>query len=367
MKAVKIAYHQSHHLFVIIILLSIASSIRGQRITVKTSDLTESDLESKERTAELFQDWMEKHRKVYSNTKEMLIRYENFKVSIKYVIEENMKRKRPTDQVLGLTGFSDMTHEEFKQKYASGIKGPPPSTKNHKSDISINTPSCNPPPYWNWTAEGAVTHVKDQSYCGSCWAFSSTGALEGMNKIVTGKLVNVSEQQLVDCVEVNFGCGGGWMHQAFIWVKDNKGIVSEEDYPYVAKEQECDTSKVDNVMTIDGYEQVEATDSALQCAVLQQPISACVDASSYDFMYYTGGVYDGNCTESITHAVLIVGYGTKEGVDYWIVKNSWDTWWGDNGYIYIIRDPNLPKGKCGINQWNYYPIKNKPEDLKEEL
>ncbi|KAJ6769967.1 CYSTEINE PROTEASE FAMILY C1-RELATED [Salix purpurea] len=173
----------------------------------------------------------------------------------------------------------------------------------------------------------------DGRLSGSCWSFSTTGAIEAINAIVTGDLISLSEQELVDCDTTNnYGCEGGDMDYAFQWVISNGGLDTESDYPYTGVDGTCNTAKEEKkVVSIDGYEDIDQSDSALLCATVQQPISVGMDGSALDFQLYTGGIYDGDCSDDpndIDHAVLIVGYGSENGEDYWIVKNSWGTEWG---------------------------------------
>ncbi|KAJ6333403.1 hypothetical protein OIU77_009300 [Salix suchowensis] len=196
----------------------------------------------------------------------------------------------------------------------------------------------------------------------SCWSFSTTGAIEAINAIVTGDLISLSEQELVDCDTTNnYGCEGGDMDYAFQWVISNGGLDTESDYPYTGVDGTCNTAKEEKkVVSIDGYEDIDQSDSALLCATVQQPISVGMDGSALDFQLYTGGIYDGDCSDDpndIDHAVLIVGYGSENGEDYWIVKNSWGTEWGMEGYFYIRRNTSKPYGVCAINADASYPTK----------
>ncbi|KAB1210229.1 Cysteine proteinase RD21a [Morella rubra] len=199
---------------------------------------------------------------------------------------------------------------------------------SYKKNVQQNLQSCDSAPSsLDWRNKGIVTGVKDQGSCGSCWAFSSTGAIEGINALVTGDLISLSEQELVDCDTTNEGCEGGYMDYAFEWVINNGGIDTESDYPYTGVDGTCNTTKEETkAVTIDGYEDVEESESALLCATVQQPISVGIDGSAIDFQLYTSGIYDGDCSDDpddIDHAVLIMGYGSEDGEDYWIVKNSW--------------------------------------------
>lgn len=320
------------------------------------------DLASEDRIAELFQQWREQHGKVYKHAGEAAMRLENFKRNLKYVIEKNSKRTSETSLTVGLNRFADMSNKEFKNKYLSKVKRPYKNVTASRVTGHIRMISCDPPSSLDWRKKGVVTGVKDQGDCGSCWAFSSTGAIEGINAITTGDLVSLSEQELVDCDTTNEGCDGGYMDYAFAWVVSNGGIDTESDYPYTGFDGACDTSKEEKkVVTIDGYEDVDESDSALLCATVDQPISAGMDGSAIDFQLYTGGIYDGSCSSDpndIDHAVLIVGYGSEDGVKYWIVKNSWGTSWGIDGYFYLERDDTKEYGACAINAMASYPTKS---------
>ncbi|KAG2687847.1 hypothetical protein I3760_09G069500 [Carya illinoinensis] len=320
---------------------------------------------SEERVVELFQRWRQKHRRVYKHAEEVEKRFENFRMNLEYIVEKNTRSRRsPKAHRLGLNRFADMSNEEFREVYMSKVKRP----FTEKSNTLISSKrqrklrSCDDAPSsLDWRSKGIVTGVKDQGSCGSCWSFSSTGAIEGINALVTGDLVSLSEQELVDCDTTNEGCDGGYMDYAFEWVISNGGIDTEADYPYTGVDGTCNTTKEETkVVTIDGYEDVSESDSALLCATVQQPISVGIDGSAMDFQLYTSGIYDGDCSsdpDDIDHAVLVVGYGSEDGEDYWIVKNSWGTDWGMEGYIYIRRDTNLTYGVCAINAMASYPTK----------
>jgi cathepsin L len=205
--------------------------------------------------------------------------------------------------------------------------------------------------------------------CGSCWSFSSTGAIEGAYFLKTGKLTPLSEEQLINCVNGgSFDCSsGGDMVEAFKYVIQNKGIVSEASFPYNSKDHETCTFKPYSgsgtdpyVASITGYKTVTSNDEdALKSAVAQQPVSVAIDASQQSFQFYSSGVYDEpacctNCQQSdLDHGVLVVGYGTEDGKDYWLVKNSWNAGWGDNGYIKMLRNAD---GQCGVPAYASYPI-----------
>lgn len=178
-------------------------------------------------------------------------------------------------------------------------------------------------------------------------------AVEGLNYIKTGELISLSEQELVDCVYEN-GCDGGQMTRAFGFIQQNQGISTEDAYPYNGFQTQCEATTIGGSgVTINGFESIPINDEAsLMKAVSQQPVSVGIDGSGFEFMYYMGGVFQGECGEDITHAVTAIGYGTDTGgTDYWLLKNSWGETWGENGFRKIIRGQN----KCGITLFASYP------------
>ncbi len=236
-----------------------------------------------------------------------------------------------------------------------------PNCHNCFSDIEEIVPES-----VDWRKRNAVTPVKNQANCGSCWSFSATGSIEGINAITNHKLVNVSEQELIDCSSMygNHGCEGGLMDNAFKYVIDNGGLCSEEDYPYNADQGMCQSNNCKNIVVISDYADVEPNnEKVLMRAVAHQPISVAIQANLTSFRFYKSGVYqDPDCGDDLDHGVLIVGYGKDmfQGLDYWIVKNSWTSKWGDEGYVKILRNYEKyggdPSGMCGIAVQPSYPI-----------
>lgn len=306
--------------------------------------------------------WLSKHGKTYNKLGEREERFEIFKDNLRFIDEHNSKNR---SYKVGLTRFADLTNEEYRAMFL-GTKSDPKrrviKAKNPSRRYAFKA-TDELPDSVDWRKEGAVNPIKDQGSCGSCWAFSTIAAVEGINKIVTGELISLSEQELVDCDRTyDAGCNGGLMDNAFQFILKNGGIDTEQDYPYLAVDGTCDPVKVNNkAVTIDGFEDVIPFDEkALQKAVANQPVSVAIEASGMPLQFYQSGVFSGECGSALDHGVAIVGYGTDEtGMDYWIVRNSWGRDWGENGYIRIQRNViDTYTGKCGIAMQSSYPIKN---------
>jgi C1A family cysteine protease len=261
---------------------------------------------------------------------------------------------------LGLNQFSHLTNEEFKaQMNLGGLKVPQlrrGQGKLHGPPMDVSAL----PASVDWVSAGAVTPVKNQGSCGSCWSFSTTGAIEGAYYLKTKVLKSFSEQELVSCDPTNYGCNGGWMDTAFTWIMGNRGLAYEDDYPYVSGEDgvvpACDMTgiSVDSKATPSAYTDViEKSVSALMSAVAQQPVSIAIEADQTSFQSYSSGVLTAPCGQNLDHGVLLVGYGTwTDGTPYWKVKNSWGSSWGMDGYILIERsDADL----CGVLDAPSYP------------
>ncbi|XP_047326917.1 cysteine protease XCP1-like, partial [Impatiens glandulifera] len=320
------------------------------------------DLSSQERLVQLFESWMDKHVKRYPTVEEKLRRFELFVENLKHIDDRN---KKIDNYWLGLNEFSDLSHDEFKKMYLGLVK---PDDINDKRSRKPTTSDeefayghvVNVPKSVDWRKKGAVTRVKNQGSCGSCWAFSTVAAVEGINQIVTGNLTSLSVQELIDCdTSFNNGCNGGLMDYAFQYIIDNGGLHKDQDYPYLMEEGTCENNKEEEeVIMISGYEDVpQNNEESLIKALANQPLSVAIEASGRDFQFYRGGVFDGNCGTQLDHGVTAVGYGTNKGLDYITVKNSWGTSWGERGYIRMKRKTGKPEGICGINKMASYPVK----------
>ncbi|KAK4787391.1 hypothetical protein SAY86_011224 [Trapa natans] len=317
------------------------------------------DLKSVDKLIELFESWMAKHGKSYENLEEKLHRFEVFEENLKHIDETN---KKITNYWLGLNEFADLTHEEFKKMYL-GLKKVDLSQRSQPSDEDFtHSEFVDLPKSVDWRKKGAVTSVKNQGSCGSCWAFSTVASIEGINQIVTGNLTSLSEQELIDCdTNYNNGCSGGLMDYAFTYIISNGGLHKEDDYPYIMEEGTCELTKDESeLVTISGYHDVPANnEQSLLKALANQPLSVAIEASGRDFQFYSGGVFDGHCGTELDHGVAAVGYGSTKGVDYIIVKNSWGPKWGEKGFIRMKRNTGKPEGLCGINKMASYPTKTK--------
>ncbi|RZC66932.1 hypothetical protein C5167_010621 [Papaver somniferum] len=317
-----------------------------------------SDERTEKELLDLYESWLVQHVKNYNALGEKERRFEIFKDNLKFIDQHNSENH---SYQVGLNSFADLSNDEYKQMYLGTKIDQEKRLGNPKSDRYAVKLGDKLPEHVDWREKGAVVDVKNQGSCGSCWAFSTIAAVEGVNNIATGELISLSEQELVDCdTSYNQGCNGGLMDYGFQFIIKNGGIDTEDDYPYKAKDNKCDVNrKNSHVVTIDGFEDVPVNDEkALQKAVANQVVSVAIEAGGRAFQLYKSGVYTGRCGTALDHGVNAVGYGTENGVDYWIVRNSWGPKWGEKGYIRLERNlADTNKGKCGIAMQASYPVK----------
>jgi len=311
-----------------------------------------------EEAQESFKEFQAEHQVVYDSPEEYSLRFKIFLHNLQRVEKLNAEK---TGAVYGVTKFSDLTEQEFADLYLSRPQEKA-STDLPQADLNacaaktrfgeehcISAPTASD---FDWTTKGAVTVVKDQGQCGSCWSFGTTGDLEGTWFLAGHNLISLSEQQLVSCDTVfNAGCNGGLQEAAFRYIIKIGGIQSEADYPYTSgngRVPACDIQPARFVANMSAWAQVSsgASGEANMAPYLASngPITIGINASNMQ-LYRSGIANPSNCNPNqLDHAVLIVGYGTENGVDYWKIKNSWGPAWGEKGYYRIVRGSNA----CGV-------------------
>ena len=303
-----------------------------------------------------FTNFQERFSKKYLNIEELETRFQIFRTNLRSIITHNLDHRQ--NFTMGINQFTDLTPQEFKDQYVSGLK------------IDVTSSGCKTflssapgvPASIDWRTKGAVTSVKDQGQCGSCWSFSATGAVEGAVAILTSKLIDLSEQELVDCAGLKYGsmgCNGGQMDGAFKFIIEN-GQCSLSSYPYTSGVSKTGGTcqKCSAVAHISSCSDVKANDQvSLKGAVAQQPVAIAIEADTRYFQSYSSGILTStSCGTQLDHGVLIVGYGEDSGQKYWLVKNSWSNTWGDNGYVKIARsDSTNDAGICGIAMQPSFP------------
>jgi C1A family cysteine protease len=281
----------------------------------------------------MFVSWMGEFSKTYQH-EEFFHRFNTFKSWVDFVAAHNSANQT---WEAGLNQFSDLTPAEFKAQYLTGLDVAPVDTV--VTEDMMEAADANDV---DWRSKGAVTPVKNQGQCGSCWAFSAIGMVEGWGFNTAGHLYNLAEQQLVDCAGSygNQGCNGGWHDKAVDYLS-TVGSCIQTDYPYTARDGAC--KKTCKPVVTPKKSVKGTTEAALASALERGPVGVAVDASG-GFQSYRSGVFSGPCGTQLNHAILAVGSASTPS-KYWIVKNSWGTSWGSQGYIYMAQGKNL----CGIN------------------
>ena len=314
---------------------------------------------------ERFEKWVNEFKVKFDDYKTYDGVFKKWVANHKFIEEINSKN---LTYKLGHNQFSGMDSSDFSQYLGiSRIL-----YQDYKQLFHVNKPLDTVekvPESVNWVTKGGVTHVKDQGQCGSCWSFSTTGAVEGAYYVKTGALESFSEQQLVDCDNYlnggkDLGCKGGLMDNAFAWISKNDGLCTEKEYPYVSGttkksgtcQSTCAKNKNSDVSSF--VDVIPKSDDEMMKALSLQPVSIAIQADEREFQLYKSGVFTGKCGNELDHGVLAVGYGKLEGIDYYLVKNSWSTSWGDGGYIKMGRGPqyNGGDGQCGMLLQASYPM-----------
>jgi len=294
----------------------------------------------------MFTKWMTQNEKNYE-IEDFFHRYSIFKDNLNFVDEHNAQNHSYT---VGINEFADLTTEEFGKRNTLKRSSQPISALPHVSPKNFAAPSS-----VDWRNSKAVSAVKNQGNCGSCYAFSSVSTIETGWALKHGTLWSLSEQQLVDCStkQGNLGCNGGSPEGAYGFVMANGGIASEAAYPYTAVQQTC-RSAAGTGVRISNYRSIGPNnENAMLEAAALQSVLVEIEADQQVFQFYSGGVLDAtSCGTTLDHGVVIIGYGTQSSKNYWIVRNSWGPTWGESGYVRIVRGKNM----CGINLAPYYPI-----------
>lgn len=365
---------------------TILTTLFAVLLTTSVAAISDADPQS------AFEEWVKKYKKHYASEEEKARKRDIFYQNNQFIQDHNAKLDKTF--TMGNNFYSDMTHEEFLGKF--GLNRDLPS-RDDESDVIVNGKKIDfavtekdeeatkktrkernlirgtrklddLPDSVNWKEEGVVTSVKDQKSCGSCWAFAALAAVESA-KILYGDTIesDTAEQELVDCDDnLDEGCNGGWYDWAWRYMIQTDGIASEEDYPYTATNGEC-------LLEEEGIEKMEGTQlekyvilepfstKALMEGLVINPVAVAINASSMSFQFYSSGVISDDCSTSVNHALLAVGYGTTEdGEEYWYLKNSWGEFWGDSGYVKLARDSSDEgegvKGQCGILEYPMYPV-----------
>jgi len=297
-----------------------------------------------------FMKFVSKYGKSYGTKEEFEFRSQQFKQNFAKVHMNNARND--VTYRLGINKFADYTPSEYKR-----LLGYKKLTTN-KNIQFLDVPNADTV---NWVTAGKVNPVKDQGQCGSCWAFSAIGSIESHYAIEHGKLLSLSEQELVDCSyspDGNQGCNGGDMDLAFQFA-ETSALESESDYPYEASDDKCRYDASKGLVKVQSFVDVaQNNQEQLKAAIAKGPVSVAIEADTFVFQFYSGGILnDEGCGTNLDHGVVAVGYGVENGQEYFLVRNSWGASWGDNGYIKIANDgkANSP-GICGIASQPTYPI-----------
>uniref|UniRef100_A0ACD5VP19 Uncharacterized protein n=1 Tax=Avena sativa TaxID=4498 RepID=A0ACD5VP19_AVESA len=305
--------------------------------------------------------WMAKFGRAYTDADEKLRRQEVFAANARHVDAVNRADNRT--YTLGLNQFSDLTDDEFVETHLGYRHQLRPQEKKNMSkaaaleDVQFQQYM---PDSVDWRAQGAVTQIKNQGSCGSCWAFAAVAATEGLVKISTGNLISMSEQQVLDCTGGVSSCNGGDINAALRYVAASGGLQPEAAYSYIGQQGACRSGGAtpNSAASVGGaprWARLYGDEGALQGLAASQPVAVAVEVTDPDFRHYRSGVYAGSpsCGQRLNHAVTVVGYGADGGGhEYWVVKNQWGPWWGEGGYMRVARGSGA---NCGIASYAYYP------------
>lgn len=326
-------------------------NLRGSSSEETSSDSQLTDISDEDFHWKEFANFQERFSRRYSNLQELETRFAIFRQNFIGILAHNADHTQ--NFTMGVNQFTDLTPEEFKMQYVSSYK----SQVGSFGCKSFSSTASGAPNSIDWRSKGVVNSVRDQGQCGSCWAFATTANAESVWAIYSGQLLDLSEEFLVDCASgagyYNMGCNGGNPDSAFKYMINN-GQCSEASYPYKAGTtktagtcQKCSAAPVHFSSCSD----VKPNDQvSLKGAVAKQPVSIAIEADTRYFQSYSGGILDStSCGTNLDHAVIIIAYGTENGIDYWNVRNSWGSSWGENGYVRLKRTSSTnDPGICGL-------------------
>ncbi|XP_073848117.1 procathepsin L-like [Musca autumnalis] len=307
-----------------------------------------------------FSEFATKTGRKYANAAEKSLHEGLFKDRLNLVDKQNkLFEAGKSSFKTGINAFADFTHEEFVSKLTGNRKSSKGenAAKRHRQKAAPPA-GAKVPDSFDWREKGGVTPVKFQGECGSCWSFATTGAIEGHYFRKTGKLVELSEQNLIDCGKEDMGlagCDGGFQEYAFEFITTQQGVAKGASYPYVDKKDTCRYKTDLKGAEISGFAKIEPKDEVTMKKVIATlgPLACSVNGLESLLLYESGIYSDEECNKGeVNHSVLVVGYGSENGQDYWIVKNSWDKVWGEEGYFRLPRGNNF----CGIALECSYPI-----------
>lgn len=282
-------------------------------------------------------DYLKRFPNIHTNVRSQF----HFGNNVKWIIEQNNMNH---SYKLGLTPFLHLSDDEWKSRFNNITLD---KTENYTGHISFLRGA---PSNWSWVEEGFTTPVKDQNQCGSCYSFSATETVETAWAIKSNELLILSPQQIVDCSKLNSGCNGGLQSRVYKYL-ENTGQCLDSDYNYTAKDGNCHSCKA-AIPKLKGYVSVKKDENEMATALLVSSLAVAIEADQKQFQAYVSGVLDFDCGTNLDHAVTIEGMGTENGKDYWLVRNSWGSDWGDKGYIKMVRQKNI----CGISNSVVYPV-----------
>eukprot|EP01130_Rhizamoeba_saxonica_P001791 TRINITY_DN11639_c0_g1_i1.p1 TRINITY_DN11639_c0_g1~~TRINITY_DN11639_c0_g1_i1.p1 ORF type:complete len:359 (-),score=89.52 TRINITY_DN11639_c0_g1_i1:51-1016(-) len=316
--------------------------------------------------SDLFLEFIDDFEIVFDSPQQRLQKYQVFQSNVEKINQLNALHYPKTE--FGINKFALLSQEEFKKTYLSST-APVRTPEDPVAPLFSQQEIEDLPKSFDWRTKNVVTPVKDQGSCGSCWAFSTTGNVEGQWALAGNKLTSLSEQNLVDCDHecreyenqkaCDAGCNGGLQPNAFTYIMKNGGIDTEASYPYEGVDDTCRFKKENVGAKINNFTFVSKDEDQMAAYLVSHgPLS--IAANAVEWQFYIGGVFYIPCGTDLDHGILIVGYGVETDIffqtmPYWIVKNSWGTGWGKDGYLWIERGD----GKCGLNQYVTSSIINK--------